>query len=199
MNKYPVAQMHLLVVRRPFLSQTTALDIDDFQAAVAVASSIARDSTQGADSKRLDGGAWGSCSVDDRPLIFFNGGPAASATQPRRHLQVVSLACSMQGLRRSGSESAGEHLLLPVEIALARREQSALGRGSQHAGPQAASADIASSNTGLTVEEDRPDGIVRLPQWQFAHAASRLPSAATRLLRSARTTSSVPATAKTAR
>lgn len=164
MNKYPVAQMHLLVVRQPFQSQTTALDIDDFQAAVAVASSIARDSPQGADSnKRLDGGAWGSCSVDDRPLIFFNGGPAASATQPRRHLQVVSLACSMQGLRGSGSESAREHLLLPVEIALARREQSA--GESQHAGPQTASADIASSNTGLTIEEDRPDGIVRLPQW----------------------------------
>jgi len=66
LNKFPVVEHHLLVVTKQFVSQEAALDRDDF---LAVARCLAE----------VDG------------LAFYNGGREAGASQPHKHLQLVSL------------------------------------------------------------------------------------------------------------
>jgi len=67
LNKYNVVDGHLLVVTRAFVHQERPLGGDDF---AALASCLAA----------LDG------------LGFYNAGPAAGASQPHRHLQLVPRA-----------------------------------------------------------------------------------------------------------
>jgi ATP adenylyltransferase len=66
LNKYPVLNDHLLIVTRTFESQTSALTLADFDAVVRI-------------RRRLDA------------LIFYNAGPTAGASQPRKHIQAVAL------------------------------------------------------------------------------------------------------------
>jgi sulfate adenylyltransferase (ADP) / ATP adenylyltransferase len=66
LNKFPVVEHHLLVVTKQFVPQEAALDRDDF---AAVARCLAA----------VDG------------LVFYNGGRAAGASQPHKHLQLVPL------------------------------------------------------------------------------------------------------------
>jgi ATP adenylyltransferase len=67
LNKYHVIENHLLVVTREFVDQEVLLDLADFEALVA-------------------------CMPGDRHAIgFYNGGHGAGASQPHKHLQVVTL------------------------------------------------------------------------------------------------------------
>jgi ATP adenylyltransferase len=70
LNKYHVVEDHLLVVTREFEDQEVLLDRADFEALVA-------------------------CLPDDgRAIGFYNGGRDSGASQPHKHMQVVSLPLS---------------------------------------------------------------------------------------------------------
>jgi len=66
LNKFNVLDRHLLVVTREFVSQEAPLDRADFAALAA-------------------------CMVEFDSLGFYNGGVAAGASQPHKHLQLVPL------------------------------------------------------------------------------------------------------------
>jgi ATP adenylyltransferase len=72
LNKYNVIDHHLLIVTRCFRPQEALLDLDDFVALTAAMS-------------EFDG------------LGFYNGGAAAGASQPHRHLQIVPLPLGASG------------------------------------------------------------------------------------------------------
>lgn len=69
LNKFNVLREHLLLVTREFVDQRTLLDEGDF-AALSL------------------------CMKDADVLAFYNGGPAAGASQPHKHLQLVTLPLS---------------------------------------------------------------------------------------------------------
>ena len=70
LNKYHVIENHLLVVTRGFVDQEVLLDLADFEALVR-------------------------CMPADRRAIgFYNGGRDSGASQPHKHLQVVTLPLS---------------------------------------------------------------------------------------------------------
>jgi ATP adenylyltransferase len=66
LNKFPVIAHHLLVVTRAYVPQTAPLDRDDVVAMLAAL-------------------------AEGRALAFYNGGQAAGASQPHKHLQIVPL------------------------------------------------------------------------------------------------------------
>lgn len=66
LNKFNVIDHHLLIVTRAFVPQEALLDLDDFE-------------------------AWLACLSQIDGLGFYNGGPAAGASQPHKHLQLVPL------------------------------------------------------------------------------------------------------------
>lgn len=70
LNKYHVIENHLLVVTREYVDQEVLLDLADFEALAA-------------------------CLPADAPAIaFYNGGRGSGASQPHKHLQVVTLPLS---------------------------------------------------------------------------------------------------------
>ncbi len=66
LNKFNVIDHHLLIVTRRFVHQESLLDESDFQ-------------------------ALGLCLAEHEGLGFYNGGAAAGASQPHKHLQLVPL------------------------------------------------------------------------------------------------------------
>jgi ATP adenylyltransferase len=66
LNKYPVVAHHLLVVTKRYVPQEEPLDREDFAALAA-------------------------CLGEVDGLAFYNAGRAAGASQPHKHLQLVSL------------------------------------------------------------------------------------------------------------
>lgn len=66
LNKFNVVDHHLLMVTREFVSQDNWLDAADFFAVAIVLAEV-------------------------NGLAFYNGGPAAGASQPHKHLQMVPL------------------------------------------------------------------------------------------------------------
>ncbi len=82
LNKYPVIPHHLLIVTRRFQDQETLLTPHDFSALAA-------------------------CMVEIDGLAFYNGGAAAGASQPHKHLQIVPLPL------------AGDDTQVPIEPLLA--------------------------------------------------------------------------------
>jgi ATP adenylyltransferase len=70
LNKYHVVENHLLLVTREFVDQEILLDLADFEALV----------------RCLPG--------DGRAIAFYNGGRDSGASQPHKHLQVVTLPLS---------------------------------------------------------------------------------------------------------
>lgn len=70
LNKYHVIDNHLLVVTREYVAQEVLLDLRDFEALVM-------------------------CLPEDGKAIgFYNGGRGSGASQPHKHLQVVTLPLS---------------------------------------------------------------------------------------------------------
>ena len=70
LNKYHVVEDHVLVITREYVDQEVLLDLEDFEALVAC----------------LPG--------DGRAIGFYNGGRDSGASQPHKHMQVVSLPLS---------------------------------------------------------------------------------------------------------
>lgn len=66
LNKYNVLEHHLLIVTRRFEEQESALTLEDFEA------------------------LW-LCMAEGESLGFYNGGTEAGASQPHKHLQLVSV------------------------------------------------------------------------------------------------------------
>ena len=73
LNKYPVIDHHLLIVTRQFEDQEQLLSRADFDA------------------------LW-TCLSEFNGLGFYNGGVKAGASQPHKHLQLVPLPLSHEGL-----------------------------------------------------------------------------------------------------
>ncbi len=73
LNKFNVVEHHLLIVTREFEDQETLLTPRDFEA------------------------LW-TCLLEYDGLGFYNGGEAAGASQPHKHLQVVPLPLAPEGL-----------------------------------------------------------------------------------------------------
>jgi ATP adenylyltransferase len=72
LNKFNVLDRHLLIVTRRFEHQETLLSVDDFRALLAC--------------------------MDEYPCLgFYNGGGAAGASQPHKHLQLVPLPLAQTG------------------------------------------------------------------------------------------------------
>jgi len=69
LNKFSVLREHLLIVTRKYEDQRSLLDESDFEALAA-------------------------CMEDAEVLAFYNGGAEAGASQPHKHLQVVTLPLS---------------------------------------------------------------------------------------------------------
>jgi len=72
LNKFNVVDRHLLIVTREFEAQEALLTISDFEA------------------------LW-ACLREYDSLGFYNGGEAAGASQPHKHLQVVPLPLAPEG------------------------------------------------------------------------------------------------------
>ncbi len=72
LNKFNVMDHHLLIVTREFEDQETLLTLEDFEALRA-------------------------CMAEIDGLGFYNGGAAAGASQPHKHLQVVPLPIASEG------------------------------------------------------------------------------------------------------
>lgn len=74
LNKFNVLEHHLLIITRDFEDQETLLTLRDFQA------------------------LW-TCMPEYHGLGFYNGGVAAGASQPHKHLQLVPLPLAPEGPR----------------------------------------------------------------------------------------------------
>jgi sulfate adenylyltransferase (ADP) / ATP adenylyltransferase len=72
LNKFNVLEHHLLIITRDFEEQETLLTLRDFQA------------------------LW-TCMSEYQSLGFYNGGVAAGASQPHKHLQLVPLPLAPEG------------------------------------------------------------------------------------------------------
>jgi ATP adenylyltransferase len=72
LNKFPVVEHHLLIVTRAFEPQASPLGERDFE-------------------------AWWSCLRQYPSLGFYNGGEAAGASQPHKHLQLIPLPLAPWG------------------------------------------------------------------------------------------------------
>lgn len=64
LNKFQVVDHHVLIITRHFESQESPLTVADFA-------------------------AWIACMREYPSIGFYNGGPAAGASQPHKHLQVI--------------------------------------------------------------------------------------------------------------
>ncbi|WP_017314325.1 ATP adenylyltransferase family protein [Mastigocladopsis repens] len=73
LNKYNVADYHLLIITRAFEEQESLLTLQDFAA------------------------MW-ACLADFDGLVFYNGGKVAGASQRHKHLQIVPLPLIPDGL-----------------------------------------------------------------------------------------------------
>jgi ATP adenylyltransferase len=73
LNKFNVVEYHLLIVTRHFEDQETLLTLRDLEA------------------------LW-ACMSEYNGLGFYNGGEAAGASQPHKHLQMVPLPLAPEGL-----------------------------------------------------------------------------------------------------
>lgn len=90
LNKYNVITHHTLIVTRAFEPQESPLTLEDFQA------------------------LW-ACLREFKALGFYNSGPAAGASQPHKHLQLVPLPLT---------DSAS----LPIEVLFRSGDLGAKGR-----------------------------------------------------------------------
>jgi ATP adenylyltransferase len=150
LNKFPVIGRHALVVTRRFVPQEALLDGDDFAALCA-------------------------CLADWDALAFYNGGRAAGASQPHKHLQLVP----------RGLDEAGD---LPIAPRVARAQGAtvpgfrfphAFARCDAGAGPEARLAACRRLLMAIGVRE-LPGGLQSAPynllatrEWMLAVPRAR--------------------------
>jgi ATP adenylyltransferase len=108
LNKYPVVAGHALIVTRHFESQQRLLTVEDFA-------------------------ALGACLGEMDGLGFYNGGPEAGSSQPRKHLQLVPLPLTPDGTEKVPIEAVlGADHALPFRHSFACIEPRA-GAAELHA------------------------------------------------------------------
>lgn len=96
LNKYHVIDNHLLVITRAYVDQEVLLDLTDFEALVR-------------------------CLPEDIGAIgFYNGGVGSGASQPHKHLQVVTLPLSPRAELPMAVRLDAEVPALPFPHAFAR-------------------------------------------------------------------------------
>lgn len=109
LNKFNVIDRHLLIVTRAFEEQESLLTPEDFQALAVCMTAV--------------GG-----------LGFYNGGTAAGASQPHKHLQLVPLPLASAGPPVPiEALFAGEETALPFRHAFARIDRPPAGAAALHA------------------------------------------------------------------
>ena len=109
LNKFNVVENHLLIITRQFEDQETLLTIKDFEA------------------------LW-VCMAEYNALGFYNGGEAAGASQPHKHLQMVPLPLAPEGpgiplgplLEVAGPKGGGTVPGLPFLHGFIRLEHNAI-------------------------------------------------------------------------
>jgi ATP adenylyltransferase len=102
-----VIENHLLVVTREYVDQEVLLDVADFEALLA------------------------SLPEDVPAIGFYNGGRGSGASQPHKHLQVVTLPLSPRAAIPMAPLLDGASPRLPFRHAFARIERRDAGRASR--------------------------------------------------------------------
>lgn len=103
LNKFSVVREHLIVATREFVDQRTLLDERDFAALAA-------------------------CMADAEVLAFYNAGREAGASQPHKHLQVVTLPLSPRRSVPMAALLEREPSRLPLRHAFARLAEGETAR-----------------------------------------------------------------------
>lgn len=148
LNKYHVIENHLLIVTRRFVPQDALLDLADFEALVAC------------------------MPADGHAIGFYNGGLGSGASQPHKHVQVVTLPLApwrdlpMEALIDAGVKLPFRHAIERTTtrdpatlLATYRRLLEAIGVGS-------VAADGHERHTG-------PYNFIVAPRWMMAVPRSR--------------------------
>ena len=93
LNRYPLLEKSLLIVAKPehFEAQNAPLDFYDIEAILL------------------------GFKIFEKPVIFFNGGAYAGASQPHKHLQMIPM--------ESFDELGGMHLDIKIKDLLKDKEQ----------------------------------------------------------------------------
>jgi ATP adenylyltransferase len=151
LNKYNVLEHHLLIVTRSFEEQESPLTLEDFEA------------------------LW-LCMAEGEGLGFYNSGPDAGASQPHKHLQLVSVPVGV-GPERTPLEPLladarfdgplGSVEALPFLHTVARLDER-----SSPGSPGAAAVALASyramlRRVGLDTRAPRPYNLLVTREWMF--------------------------------
>jgi ATP adenylyltransferase len=151
LNKYNVLEHHLLIVTRRFEEQESALTLEDFEA------------------------LW-LCMAEGESLGFYNGGTEAGASQPHKHLQLVSVPVGV-GPERTAFDplfatarfdgSLGSVETLPFVHTVARLdERSSPGFRGSAAAAWAIYQDML-RRVGIDAEAPRPYNLLATRDWMF--------------------------------
>ena len=151
LNKYNVLEHHLLIVTRRYEEQESALTLEDFEA------------------------LW-LCMAEGESLGFYNGGTEAGASQPHKHLQLVSVPVGA-GPERTAFDplfatarfdgAMGSVDALPFLHTLVRLdERSSPGARGGAAGAWAIYLEML-RRVGLEVEAPRPYNLLATRDWMF--------------------------------
>jgi ATP adenylyltransferase len=151
LNKFNVLDHHLLIVTRSFEEQESPLTLDDFEA------------------------LW-LCMAEREGLGFYNSGPDAGASQPHKHLQLVSVPVGV-GPERTPFDPLlatarfdgplGSVEALPFVHAVAKLDEL-----SSPGSPGAAAAALAIyramlRRVGIDTEAPRPYNLLATRDWMF--------------------------------
>jgi ATP adenylyltransferase len=150
LNKFNVVERHLLVITRDFASQLETLDAGDF-AALAV------------------------CLAAGDGLGFYNGGPAAGASQRHKHLQWIPvspldlpLAALLENRFRTWCAASPAPLGRLPTTGTGTTTTRTTGMGTTGTG----TTGTTTAGTGTTGTEGVTEQIDHEPTWPFRHAYS---------------------------
>ena len=151
LNKYNVLEHHLLIVTRSFEKQQSLLTLEDFEA------------------------LW-LCMAEREGLGFYNSGPDAGASQPHKHLQLVSVPIGV-GPERTPFEpllatARFDGLLGSVEALPFLHTVARLDEQSSPGAPGAAAAVLAIyramlRRVGIDTQAPRPYNLLATREWMF--------------------------------
>jgi len=151
LNKYNVLEHHLLIVTRSFEEQESLLTLADFEA------------------------LW-LCMAEREGLGFYNAGTAAGASQPHKHLQLVSVPIGVGPLRTPIdpliASARFDGLLGTVEALPFRHSVARLGESSSPGSRGAAGTALALyrsmlERVGIDAEAPLPYNLLVTWDWMF--------------------------------
>jgi len=151
LNKYNVLEHHLLIVTRSFEEQESLLTLADFEA------------------------LW-LCMAEREGLGFYNAGTAAGASQPHKHLQLVSVPIGVGPLRTPVDPliasarfdgPLGEVEALPFRHSVARLGESSSPGSRGDAGAALALYRSMLDRVGIDAEAPLPYNLLVTWDWMF--------------------------------